>query len=154
MWRIADSILRLWVFSLLSKSFSHNSLVHLSCWKPGQQTQLTVILSDTPDFLFPRLSLDPATVSLKVCCYDNCLAEETAVFCVCVAFWNVCECAWMQTGSQTVVPADSCYRRQGRLNRDEQINYRLCVRLIKSNKTRVVGRLKHWRLFVITWTFS
>lgn len=30
------------------QSFSHNSLVHLSCWKPGQQTQLNVILSDTP----------------------------------------------------------------------------------------------------------
>lgn len=31
-------------------------------------------------------------------------------------------------------PWESSYRRQGRLNRDEQINYRLCVLLIKYEK--------------------
>lgn len=54
----------------------------------------------------------------------------------------MCVCAWMQTGSQTVVPADSSYRHQGRLNRDEQINYRLCVLLIKYKKTQSGGKIK------------
>lgn len=35
-------------------------------------------------------------------------------------------CVW-QTGSQTAVPAESSYHQQGRLSRDEQINYRQCV---------------------------
>lgn len=48
----------------------------------------------------------------------------------------------MQMGCQTDVPAESSYRQQGKLNREEQINYRLrvcicvcfcvCVLLIKS----------------------
>lgn len=98
-------------------------------WKPGHQTELTE-LGDTAvilTFIFSPFTWPFEFIS-EVCCYDNSVWSVKWQYSVCVAGCAiVCECTQRQTGSQTAVPAESSYHHQGRLNRDEQINYRRCV---------------------------
>lgn len=88
-------------------------------------------------------------ISESLLLWQLCLAGEMTVFILCE-----CECARVhaqarrQTGSQTAVPAESSYHHQGRLNKDEQINYRLCVSLITSKKHSVLERWKLWSYLV------
>lgn len=61
-----------------------------------------------------------------------------------------------QTGSQTAVPAESSYHHQGRLSRDEQINYRLWVSVIKAGREKKKKessdrKMSRVRRLIINW---
>lgn len=134
------------VVFVLSKTVSHYSLKMCIClsesldsrrsWLSSSVTLLPSLIFISSPFTWP---FDFISESLLL--WQLCLAEEMK-YSVCVAVWNLCECARMQTDSQTVVPAESSYRHQGRLNRDEQMNDRLCVLLIKYKKLLISNQVK------------
>lgn len=140
---MADGVLRLcrFLFVVLSRSFSYYTLLKctFTSLKLGQPKELTAVLRDTAAILTFYFLAFHLTLRLYL--------WESVAMTTLSGWWggsihSVWQSVWLcasahggrQAGSQTAVPAESSYHHQGRLKRDEQINYGLCVVPIKCTK--------------------